>query len=76
MEICDINQHNPACDLIRGCHGVMLSQEEREMFVRRIDDEEISLSDMICSRGGQAGGVSLFQESKKHRRSEGETDSL
>ena len=60
MEICDSNQHNQACDLIRGRRDIMLSQEEREMLVKSIEDGEISLSEMVCSRDGQEGGVTLF----------------
>ena len=60
MEICEINQHSHACDFIRGRYGVMLSEEEREKIVRSFKDGDVSFSDMVCSRDGQAGGVSLF----------------
>ena len=60
MEICEINQHSQSCDFIRGHYGVMLSEEEREMVVRSFKDGDVSFSDMVCSRDGQAGGVSLF----------------
>ena len=62
----DACYHNQACRLIRTYHSAKLSQEERiVILVKSIEDGYIhggiSLSDMVCSKEGQAGGVSLFE---------------
>ena len=62
MEACNRNNHNQACILIKNYRKAKLSQEQRTRLVERIEDGDISLSDMVCSdKDGQTGGVSLFE---------------
>jgi len=61
MEVCKENNHNEACNIIRNVYGAKHSQIERETLVKSIKDGNVSLSDMVCDKDGQVGGVSLFQ---------------
>ena len=61
MEVCQENNHNDACNIIRHVYGAKLSQSERETLVKNIEAGDVSLSDLVCDKDGQKGGVSLFE---------------
>jgi len=61
MEVCKENNHNDACNLIRSVHRANLTQSEREKLAKSLQSGDVSLSDLVCDKDGQKGGVSLFE---------------
>ena len=61
MEVCKENNHNDACNLIRSVPRTNLTQSERETLAKNIAEGDVSLSDLVCDKNGQKGGVSLFE---------------
>ena len=62
MEVCQENNHNDACNIIRQVYSAKLSQLEREAAVNNIvEGGDVSLSDLVCDKDGQKGVVSLFE---------------
>ena len=61
MEVCKENKHNVACNLIRSVPRANLTQSGREKLAKSIQAGDVSLSDLVCDKNGQKGGVSLFE---------------
>ena len=57
MEVCQENNHNEACNKIRKVYGA----KRCKTLVKSIEEGDVSLSDLVCDKDGQKGGVSLFE---------------